>query len=95
MLVADAFGGALDVEAHLRGTAAPSGFEVESVKDATAGVRLAIEQRAHRGLQAIRWFPTCIRNRMKETFNLPGSDNFRRWQSGEVVFAMASFRRPA
>jgi SAM-dependent methyltransferase len=94
LLVADAFGRELDVEAHLRSTAAPSGFELERVKDATAGVRLAIEQRAHRDLKAVRWFPAFIRNRLKETFNLPGSDNFRRWQSGEMVFAMASFRRP-
>lgn len=94
LLVADAFGEELDVEAHLRNVAAPSGFELEQFKDATAGVRLAIEQRAHRGLQAVRWFPAFIRNRLKETFNLPGSDNFRRWQSGEMVFAMASFRRP-
>jgi SAM-dependent methyltransferase len=95
LLVADAFGAQLDVEAHFRSTAALSGFELERVRDATTGVRLAIEQRAHRGLKAVRWFPTFIRNRMKETFNLPGSDNFRRWQSGEMVFAMASFRRPA
>ena len=35
------------------------------------------------------------RDRLKETFNVPGSENFRRWQSGEFVFAMASLRRPA
>ena len=93
--VADAFDSKVDVKALFGDMAARAGFALESVHDATAGVRLAIEQRGLRSMRAMAWLPPFIRDRLKETANLPGSDNFRRWQSGEFAFAMASLRRPA
>jgi hypothetical protein len=68
-------------------------FELERSRDISGGVRLAIEERNRSRALGMAWLPTIIRDRLKETLMLKGSERFRQWQSGEACFALAALRR--
>lgn len=93
LLLGASAGSFLAAEDQFRRLAGIGRFEVECSRDISGGVRLAIEERNRRRALGMAWFPTSIRDRLKETLIFAGSERYRQWQSGEVCFALAVLRR--
>lgn len=78
---------------YFRRIGSAAGFDFCACRDATAGVQRSLLERSKMtpfGLQ----FPRFIRERLKETFSLEGSERLRLWQSGAMSFVFVTFRSP-
>ncbi|NQW49749.1 MAG: class I SAM-dependent methyltransferase [Rhodospirillales bacterium] len=78
---------------HFRRRAGAAGFEFTGCFDASAGVRRSLLQRSS-AASFVLGLPAFIRDRLKETLFLDGSERLRLWQSGGMCFVIATFRRP-
>ena len=78
---------------RFRRVGATAGFEFCDARDATDGVQRSLLERS-KMTPFLHWFPKFIRDRLKETFCLEGSERLHRWQSGALSFVLVTLRRP-
>jgi SAM-dependent methyltransferase len=95
LLLAECFHGTeLDFERHVRGVAALGGFMLEHFHDASSGVRRSLEENSSRST-LFSYLPAFIRDRLRETLSLEGSERLENWRSGIARCALAVLIRPS
>lgn len=95
ILFGEISGSFAEAEDRFRQLANFGGFDLVRLRDATEGARRSIVERGAELEHAIAWLPGFLRERMKETAAVEGSERYSRWTSGQLCFAMAVLRRPA
>jgi SAM-dependent methyltransferase len=71
-----------------------AGFELTDCHDATAGVQRSLQERSSSTAPFVHMLPRFMRDPLKETLSLDGSDRLRHWSSGAMSFVITTFRRP-
>lgn len=79
---------------HYHRRASAAGFELTGCHDASAGVRRSLLERSSSAPPFARVLPPFIRDPLKETLSLDGSERLQLWHSGAMCFVIAAFRRP-
>ena len=95
VLFGEIAGSMAEAEGRFHDLANLGGFDMIRVRDATEGARRSIVERSAELEHVIAWLPGFLRERMKETAALAGSERYSRWTSGQLCFVMAVLRRPA
>lgn len=94
LLCGESFGGTPEAaREHYHRLAGVAGFEFTSCRDASAGVRRSLLERSS-AAPFVLGLPALIRDRLKETLFLDGSERLRLWQSSAYSFVIVTFRRP-
>lgn len=93
LLVAEAFRKDRDVHAYFSQLGTQAGFEIETIVDATAGVRQALHDRYAHFRESFLLRIPFVRERFKEMLCLPDSEQFLKWQTGKLVYQLVMLRR--
>lgn len=95
LLLAESFHGSRDAARHhFRRIGEVAGFDFVDCHDATDGVRRSLLE-GSKGSAFVHSLPAPLRNRLKETLSLEGSERLRLWQTHAFSFVIMAFTRPS
>jgi SAM-dependent methyltransferase len=77
---------------HLADLAAPAGLRVTRFRNATDGVRRALDEDQSRKTAMISRLPQFLRKSLAETLVLRGSDRYRIWDTGRMTYYLATLQ---
>lgn len=94
LLLAESFHGSRDAARdHFHRIGEAAGFDFLDCHDATDGVRRSLVEGGKSPAFVLR-LPAPLRDSLKETLFLEGSERLRLWQTGAYSFVIVTFRRP-
>jgi len=94
LLLAESLQGSPDAARdHFRRIGEAAGFDFLDCHDATDGVRRSLEEGGKSSAFVLK-LPGPLRDSLKETLFLEGSERLRLWQTGAYSFVVVTFRRP-
>ncbi len=81
-----------EAQAHFRRIGEAAGFDFVHCRDATGGVRRSLLE-GSKSSAFVRSLPALLRNSLKETLFLEGSERLRLWQTGAFSSVIMTFTR--